>query len=437
MAVIKPFRGLRYSSQHIPDMQTVVSQPYDRITEELRTQYYALSPYNIVHIIQGAVHDGDVLQNPIGPNPYVRAGMYLQQWLNENILQREDQPAFYAYEQTFSVNNTVYVRLGMIAAVELTEVDEGIILPHERTHSGPKEDRLRLLSTLRVNTEQVFLLYPDPQNRVNALLRSAIADRAPDVDVIELFENAVRQRMWVVTDPEIQHAIQSHMAPMRNLIIADGHHRYETALTFRNQQRAAHPDASLSATFNYISATLVSMDDPGLVILPTHREICNFTRTTPTDILQRAAAKFTIEPATDLATCLAAINAHPTGYAFGFYSPATGFTVLALKDHGVTQECGTLAVSVLHKLLIEQAAEVPIEGIEDKTMIRYHRDPQAAVDSVDQGLGNFVFFLSPTRMENIKACAARGEKMPQKSTDFYPKVISGLALMPVGPDECL
>jgi uncharacterized protein (DUF1015 family) len=437
MAVIKPFRGLRYSSHHIPAMQTVVSQPYDRITAELQTQYYALSTYNIVHIIQGAMHDGDTLQTANEPNPYGRAKIYLQQWLDQSILQREDYSAFYVYEQTFSVNNTVYVRLGMIAAIELTEFDEGVILPHERTHSGPKEDRLRLLTTLQVNTEQVFLLYPDPQNRVNALLRSAIADREPNVDVVELFENAVRQRMWVVTDPDIQQAIQAHMAPMRNLIIADGHHRYETALTFRNQQRAAHPDAPPSAAFNFISATLVSMDDPGLVILPTHREICNFTRTTPAEILKRAAVQFTIQPATDLAACLAAINAHPTGYAFGFYGPTTGFHVLTLKDHGLTQECGTLAVSVLHRLLVEQAAEVPIEGIEDKTMIRYHRDPQAAVDNVDQGLGNFVFFLSPTRMENIKACAARGEKMPQKSTDFYPKVISGLAMMPVGPDECL
>lgn len=429
MAVIKPFRGIRYNPARIEQMQTVVSQPYDRIDAALQHRYYDLSPYNIVRIIQGRAQDEDV---------YARARAYYEQWCEHRVFIREAQPAFYAYEQTFSVDDQIFTRLGMIAAVQLTEFDEGVILPHERTHTGPKEDRLRLLRTLEVNTEQIFMLYPDPENKVNALLRRIIGDRPPDVDVVEIYESDVKQRLWVITDPDVLAAIQAQMAPMRNLIIADGHHRYETALTYRNQQRQVYPDALPNAAFNYITATLVSMDDPGLVILPTHREICHFNTTDPASIPQLASEFFTVEPVDDLETCLAHINANSVGYAFGFYGGVdVGFYVLVLKDERHVQECGSLAVSVLHKLLIEQVAGVPNRGIEDKTMIRYHRNAQDAVDNVNRGMGNFVFFLSPTRMENIKACATRGEKMPQKSTDFYPKVISGLVLIPVNRYEQL
>lgn len=438
MAVVKPFRGIRYNTARIDDPQTVVSQPYDRIDAELQGRYYDLSPYNIVRIVQGRPQPGDQPANPAGPNTYTRARSHYRQWLAEGVLMREDRPAFYACEQTFSVGGQSYTRLGLIAAIELTDFTEGVILPHERTHKGPKEDRLRLLSTLQAHTEQIFMLYPDPENQVNALLRRAIGDRAPAIDVHEIHESDVRQRLWTVTNPATLDAIQAHMAPLRHLIIADGHHRYETSLTYRRQQRAAHPDAPPNAAFNYVAATLVSMDDPGLIILPTHREIYHFDGPAPADILARARDAFTVEPAADLSRCLAAINAHPSGYAFGFYGgTASGFHVLTLKDARRAGECGTLAVSILHRLLIEEIAGVPHQGIEDKTMIRYHRSAQAAVDSVDRGDGSLVFFLSPTRMDNIKACAARGETMPQKSTDFYPKVISGLTMLPVPPDETL
>lgn len=431
MVVVKPFRGLRYNAERIQQMQSVVSQPYDKIDTDLQQRYYALSPYNIVRIIHGQAEPDD---RPEGPNVYSRALGYYRQWLLEGILIREDQPAIYAYEQTFEVDNNWFTRLGMIAAVKLAEFHEGVVLPHERTHQGPKDDRLRLLTALQANTEQIFMLYPDPANTVNALVRQAIGNRAPDIDVTEIFENDVQQRLWTVTDPAVIAAVQAQMAPMRHLIIADGHHRYETGLVYRDMQRRSYPDAPPDAAFNYVAATLVSMDDPGLVILPTHREICNFSGASPSDILARAQAQFTVEVVLDLDTCLHMINLHPTGHAFGFYGGG-GFHVLTLKN--ANKERGTLAVSVLHRVLIEQVAGVPRQGVEDKSMIRYHRDACQAVENVNRGEGNFVFFLSPTRMENIKACAARGETMPQKSTDFYPKMISGLTMLPVAPDELL
>lgn len=444
MAVVKPFRAVRFNLDRIPDLQTVISQPYDRIDEELQNRYYQLSPYNIVRIIQGKTEPGDA---PEGPNLYTRARDYYEQWQRIGILTRETRPAFYAYEQVFTVDGAEYRRLGLSAAVQLTDFDEGIVLPHERTHSGPKEDRLRLLATLKANTEQIFMLYPDPENRINALLRQAIGNRPPDIDVVEIFENDVRQRVWIITEPDILDSIQHEMAPKRNLIIADGHHRYETGLNYRNIQRQTYPDAPSNAAFNFVAATLVSMNDPGLVILPTHREILDFDGIAPQTLLERARQYFTIEPAPDLAACLAATSGHPTGHAFGFYGGReVGYHVLTLRDEDLpfrlidkpySREWKSLAVSILHDILLHRIAGVPEHGIEDKSMIRYHRDPREAVNNVENERGNFVFFLSPTHIEQVKAVVSHGEKMPQKSTDFYPKIVSGLTLLPVGENERL
>lgn len=442
MAGIKPFRGVRYNPERFEDLRVVVSQPYDKISDDLQQQYYDLSPYNIVRIIQGKAEDTDT---PDGPNVYSRALEYYENWLESGVFVREDRPALYAYEQTFTIGGHEYIRLGLIAAVELVDFSEGVILPHEKTHSGPKEDRFRLLSTLCANTEQIFILYPDSENKVNSLIRQAIGSRDPDIEVVEIFESGVCQRVWAITDPATIQAIEREMAPKRNLIIADGHHRYETGLNYRNTQRAAHPNSPTNSAFNYVAATLVSMDDPGLVVLPTHREILNFDRVSPSTILERAKDYFEITSAPNLDACHEAVNAHPSGHAFGFYG-GDGFYVLTLKDDELANRLindehsapwKSLSVSIVHKILLEKIAEVPAQGIEDKSMIRYHRDPQEPVDNIDRGEGNFVFFLSPTRMQQIKSIAGQGEKMPQKSTDFYPKVISGLTLLPVAPDEVL
>lgn len=447
MAVVRPFRGIRYNLARFDRMQTVVSQPYDRIDGDLQDKYYALSPHNVVRIIWGRTEEGDQPTNPTGPNVYTRALGYFKQWCSEGVLVREDKPAFYAYEQTFSVAGRPYTRLGLISAVELTDFDEGTILPHERIHAGPKEDRLRLLNTMQTNTEQIFILYPDAENRVNTLIRKDIGARQPDIDLVEIWESDVRQRVWIMTDPGILDAIQAEMAPKRSLIIADGHHRYSTGLSYRDQQRAAYPGAPREAAYNFVQATLVSMSDPGLVVLPTHREICNFTATRPAEILLRAQEHFTQSAVPDLKSCLGAVNSQPGGHAFGFYGgPETGYHVLTLKNHesvdqlindDQSRDWKSLSVSILHKILLEQIAEVPVQGIEDKSMIRYHRDPQLAADNVTEGKGNFVFFVSATRMDQIKAVAGQGERMPQKSTDFYPKVISGLTMLSLAPDERL
>ena len=289
------------------------------------------------------------------------------------------------------------------------------------------------------------MVYPDPGNRVNALLDAAIAGRPPDVDVVELFEKDVRQQMWVVTDPGVIAAVQTEMAPKRNLIIADGHHRYETALNFRDEMRAKYPNAPADAAFNYRMVTLVSMDDPGLVILPTHREIYGYEGMTPDEILKRAAEYFTVMQVEDKETCFASMAEREAEHAIGFYAGGP-YYVLVLKDEKLLDQLipedrvpawKSLDVSILHRILLEQVAGIPREEIDAGEKIRYHRDAELPIAAVDRGEANFVFFLNPTRMVQVKACAEEGEKMPQKSTDFYPKAISGLVMCPVGAGERL
>jgi uncharacterized protein (DUF1015 family) len=286
------------------------------------------------------------------------------------------------------------------------------------------------------------MLYPDPENRVSALLDAAINGRQADVDVVEMFEKDVRQQMWAIYDEDAIRAVQAEMAPKHNLIIADGHHRYETALAYRKEMRQKYPAAG--AAFNYRMVTLVSMQDPGLVILPTHREIFG-SAVTGAETLQRAAPYFEIAPAADLDRCLAAISARAHRHAFGLYARG-GYHVLVLKRPELVEQLisldrspawKSLDVSILHKIILEHLIGLPVEALDHQRIVRYHRDPALAVQNVDAGQGDLVFFLNPTRMAQVQACAGQGEKMPPKSTDFYPKVITGLTMMPVSAHDQL
>ena len=476
MATIKPFRGLRFNVESV-DLARVVSQPYDRIGCGLQEQYYDQSPFHIVRIIKGEELPADVPDRPAGPNVYTRARAYAELWRAKGVLTREDRPAIYVYYQTFTAGGQAWsppapggspemTRKGFVAALELSAFDEGVVLPHERTHAGPKVDRLRLLRATEVHWGQILMLYPDPAHEASALLEAAIAGRTPDIDVVETFEKGVRQRMWVVTDEVTIRAVQERMAPKRNLIIADGHHRYETALAYRDEMRQEHPTAPAEAAFNYVMVTLVSMDDPGLVILPTHREILDYPQVRAADVLERARPYFEVLPAADLEACLAHMRENEARHAFGLYAPAGGrqaysggYHVLVLKSpalidplmagegcprgrgpgagEGVEHSLAwrSLDVSILHQILLEQVVGLPAEAVNRQTNVRYHRDPRLPVENVDQGRGNLVFFLNPTRIAQVRECAAAGERMPQKSTDFYPKVITGLAMMPVHAGE--
>ncbi|RLC66130.1 MAG: DUF1015 domain-containing protein [Chloroflexi bacterium] len=438
MATIKPFRGVRYNPEKIEDFSSVISQPYDRVRHGLQDKYYDLSPYNVVRIIKGKEQPGDDEKN----NVYTRARGYYRSWLEEGILMREQTPAFYVLRQTFTTpEGETKTRQGLVAALELVPFDEGTVLPHERTHAGPKVDRLNLMRATAVNFGHIFMLYPG--DRINELLSEAL-EKARGFEARELFEHDVVQQFWPVTDPQVLRAVVEEMAPKRNLIIADGHHRYETALNYQNEMRERHPDAPPNAGFNFRMVTLVSMEDPGLVILPTHRLIHSYGRKSGQQILEEAKKYFEVTPVEDRAALEAALaQATPDRPRFGFYDGS--YAVLTLKSPDVMARIlpdrdpawRMLDVSVLHEVLIERVMEISKEAVEQKENIEYLRDPQMGYDAVNEGQADFFVVMNPTRMEQVQACTAAGEKMPQKSTDFFPKVISGLVMMPVGVDERL
>jgi len=432
MATVRPFRAVRYPW---PNLSAVVSQPYDRIGPDLQQRYYGLSPHNAVRIVQGQALAGD---QPDGPNVYTRARATYDLWRATGVLARDPRPALYVYRQIFGVSGSVRTRQAFIAALLLAPFEEGVVLPHERTLAAPKEDRLRLMRAMAVNPELVFVLYPDRANRILSLLNSAIAGRSSDTTATELLESDVRQQMWVVADPDVIRAVQEEMAPKVGLVIADGHHRYETALRYRSEMQAAYPGAPADAAFNYAMVSLVSMDDPGLVILPTHREVFDCA-VPPAQVLAGVAVDFDITPAADLEACLAQMKAHEGRHAFGLYADRR-FWVLALKHPERIEEriavdrspaWKTLDVTILHEMVLQPIVGLSPQAQEEQTNLRYHRDPAVATAHVDSGQGNYAFLLNPTRVNQVRACAERGERMPQKSTDFYPKMVTGLTMLPV------
>jgi uncharacterized protein (DUF1015 family) len=438
MANIRPFRGVRYNPARVPDLSAVVTQPYDRIRHGLQEKYYALSPYNATRLVKGY----ELPDDDQGENVYTRARDYYRLWLAERALVREDVPALYVLQQTFQLpDGSTWTRQGLLVAFELTRFEEGIVLPHERTHSGPKVDRLNLMRATAVHFEHIFMLYPG--NDINPILAPVLEKQAP-VELRELYEQDVVQRFWAVTDPQVLAAVVETMTPKRNLIIADGHHRYETTLNYRDEMRAQHPDAPKNAGFNYRLLTLVSMEDPGLVILPTHRLIHSYGRMKAAEALEKAGQYFDVVHVADqsaMEALLAQADAqHPR---FGFYDGA--YAVLTLRDPAVlaqllpehSADWRLLDVSVLHELFIERVLGIDKGAVERKENIEYLRIAQMGYDAVDQKEAEFLLVVNPTRMEQVRACTQAGEKMPQKSTDFYPKMITGLVYLPVGVEEQL
>ena len=438
MANLKPFKGIRYNPEKAGDIATLISQPYDRVRHGLQEKYYDLNEFNVTRMIKGKEFESD----HVNENVYTRARGFLSTWLAKGVLKYEDKPAIYVYHQEFELNGQQVTRKAMISALELARFEEGIVLPHEKTHDGPKMDRLNLTRATEAYYGNIFILYPDAENKIDAILDKAI-QRDPDVDVTELFEKDVRQMMWVVTDEDVLAAVQAEMLPKTGLIIADGHHRYETAIAYREEMRAKFPKAPANAGFNYLLVALVSMSNPGLTILPTHRLIFDYKTMSAEEILAKAAEYFEIEKVDDRAALESKMDAAIGQMGrFGLVTQS-GIYALNLKSATVMETLApsrpeawqTLDASILHKLLLEHVLGISEETIDAKEGIEYLREPDLGYERVAAEDTAFLFIVNATRMEQITACTALDEKMPQKSTDFYPKIVTGLAILDVGVDE--
>ena len=430
---IKPFRGLRYNPDKFCDLSEVITLPYDRIHEAEQAQYYELSPYNFTRIIQG-LRAPDETDN----NVYTRARGYMLNWLAEQTLLREPTPTLYVLEQTFvTADGVEHTRRGLTAALELTTFDEGVVLPHERTLSGPKIDRLNLTKTTQVCWGHIFMLYPDDEGEISGLLQPFIDTHMPAIVHDQVIEPDVEQAFWVVNDADVIAAVTEAMKSKGPLIIADGHHRYETALNYRDQMRE-HSDAAANAAFNYVLVTLVSMSDPGLIVLPTHRLIHSYTQMDSKALLEALAPYFTIESVPNLGLLRDHLaDATPEQPRFGFYDGA--YNLLTLKSLAVmakllpTRDANfrALDVTILHELIIEKVMGLSKESVARKENITYLRDMTPGFEAVDKSEANFIFLLNATRIAQVRACTAADERMPQKSTDFFPKVIGGLVALPL------
>ncbi len=441
MAIIKPFKGIRYNPEKISKIDDVISQPYDRVRYGLQEKYYELSDFNITRIIKGKEFETDTEND----NVYTRAKAFLNDWLKEGILIRDGKPAYYVYHQTFPLpSGETITRKAFICAFELSDFEQGIVLPHEKTHAGPKIDRLNLTRATETYFGNIFMLYPDPKNKIDSIFAGAI-DRAPDIQAKELYEKDVLHQVWVVTEPEIINQVSQEMDPKTSLIIADGHHRYETALTYQEEQKKAHPDAPENAGFNYRMVAMVSMSNPGLTILPTHRLIENYSSLKAGEILSKAASYFDVKEVKDRETLESEMAAAGDRIGRIGFVAQSGFYIFDFKAPEIMIELAPdrvqawrdLDVSILHNLLLEMIMGIDPATIDNLENIQYLREPDLGYSATSSSADAYLFIMNATRIEQVTACTDSGEKMPQKSTDFYPKIITGLAALPVHADELL
>src|SRR5271157_1916614 len=427
MAKIFPFRALRYNPAKV-QIQDVVTQPYDKISPAMQERYYQSSPFNLVRIILGKAEPGDNDQQ----NVYQRAAASLKAWRKDQIVVQDAEPSIYLYTQTFTVpGDTSGARLerrGFIAAGQLESYDQKVVFRHEQTLSKPKADRLNLLLATQAHFGQIFMLYSDPAGEVEAALAQS---RPPDVEVSDEYD--VLHRMWKISAPGVIQDVQAKMAD-KKLIIADGHHRYETALNYRNEMRK-QAGGKLGGPYERVMMTFVNMDSPGLVVLPTHRVVFGLEHFSIFQMVGKLQANFEVEdlgPLTEVEAALEQLRqAGRDRTALLAITSHGGFLLRSRPgikwngDTSLSERQRALDVVQLHKLVLEGALGLSEEDIRDQKHLRYQRDAREAINDVGRG-ANVAFLMNPVRMGQVRDIAFGGEVLPQKSTDFYPKLLSGL-----------
>lgn len=422
MAKVHPFQGYRYNPEKVGDVNRVVSPPYDKINDEEREDLANDSLYNIVRIILSRAEEGS-------KDKYEVAAKNLQDWIDEGVLQRDEEPGFYAYYQDYEAEGERKTRKGFIGLGEI-ESGEGV-KAHEETMSGPKADRLRLLRATEANFGQIFMLYSDPENRVTELMDESIGDK-PLLEAKDKYRNT--HKLWKVGADDVISTIKEEMSD-KSLYIADGHHRYETALNFRNECREKGWTSPEIGGFDNRMMTFVNVDDPGLTILATHRLLHDLGDFKPHGVLDKAREHFSISRYNKREDMLRKLD-EDRGEAHTFGYRAKGdkaYWSLTLQDESVMDDLlpdkseawRRLDVSILHKLVLEQYLGIDEEALEEKRNLDYVRGRNDALDMLKEGGYQGAFIMNPTRIEQVKEVADKGEKMPQKSTDFYPKLLTG------------
>jgi uncharacterized protein (DUF1015 family) len=422
LATVRPFQGILYDPQRV-DLSRVVAPPYDVISPADQRRYYGEDPRNVVRLIAGEVRPTDTPED----NKYTRAAAFFQQWLAEGILRREASPCLYVYHHRFvdPLSGQARERRGILGVVELEPFGAGI-LPHEQTHARAKADRLSLTRAVVANLSPVFALYEDPLSAAAPLIAAAMAQR-PRLSIAG--EDGDQHSVWSISGAERFHELAQVFRASR-LYIADGHHRYETALNFRNKQRLDHPESPPDAAFNYVLMLLVDVADPGLTILPTHRLLHDFPRFDPA-LVSRLAGRHRVVPRHDRAALLAAMQEPATGHRIGMALARTYFTV-DIERAEAADPVSQLDVSVLHREVLQRELKLEPAELDSERYLSYSRDVGALLDRVQSGAGQAAFLLRPPAVSDVVEVARAGQVMPQKSTYFYPKPASGIVFNPLG-----
>ena len=450
MARIYPFRALRYDPARV-NMEDVVTQPYDKITPAMQQRYYEASPYNLIRVILGKHFENDTEQE----NVYTRAAETLRAWRKDHILAEEPEPALYGYSQTYAVPHTdeVRERRGFIALGHLYDYADKVVYRHEQTFPKHKSDRMSLFKATRAYCEQIYMLYSDPAFTAEKLIFGAKGPNGFDDNPADLAitdEYNVVHKVWKLTDPTLINLIVTAMAD-KKLIIADGQHRYETSVAYAKERSAqlklplnqpfepmgedgklspgnlpvpAFPEAAMMMTF-------VNMDAPGITILPTHRVVHGLPNFSSPDFITRASAFFDIKEL-DSPDISALTNTKGTALIAatgdGNYLLTAKADVIAEALKDITPRQAQLDVVQLHRIILDKLLGLDQETITRLGNVRYIREADEAVGLVASGEADIAFLIKPITLDQLRDISLSGDVMPQKSTDFYPKLLSGLAI---------
>jgi len=445
MAQVYPFRAFRYSPEqaHAP-FERLLTQPYDKISPAMQEKYYAADAHNLISVEKGRAYPTDTAQD----NVYTRAAASLQDWIAKQAVAQDPEPAFYGYTQEYTVpgSDERRTRRGFIGAGKLEEYSAGVVFRHEHTLSGPKADRLEMLRHTKTHTGQLFMLYSDEERRVDTILQQAEANAAPVTEMRDEYD--VVHRLWRFAEPERVAAIQKAMAEQK-LVIADGHHRYETALNYRNECRAKAGKTIPDAPYERAMMTFVNTRSEGLTILPTHRVAAQLHDFNWTEVRRHLEPWFTAEKfsfadehseAGARRNFLARLVQARSRRAIGAYpaaeAPNRAYYILVLREGAdlarllpsVSPLQRELDVVLLHEGILEPALGITPQSVTAEANLTYEREAAAALNAVDSGAAEVAFLLNACDVAQVMKIATSGEVMPQKSTDFFPKLLSGITM---------
>jgi uncharacterized protein (DUF1015 family) len=425
MVDIRPFRAIRYTEQ-AGDPENLITQPYDKIDDELQKEYYEKSAYNYCRLIL-----------PMEKNKYEIARQRTRKWMREGILAKDEEPAVFVCRQEFELYGRTCIRTGLVAALQLYPYSENVVFPHEVTYGEPKADRLNMLRTVQKDLEPVFLIFSDPENRILNFL-AEITEAQPLIEVEDFF--GVKHAVWRVIDPRKIKLMQKALEG-KPLVITDGHHRYESALAYRDERRMQE-DWTKDSAFNFHMSYMVPIQDEGLIVLPTHRLLKNFGLTINT--LQKLSKFFAISEIDPTVKALESfLESHKKEHAFCVYDGSKAYGLLLKNEKTVSELINPSNLKKAHLLDVVILRDVVFKAIMKTGELKidedllYAESTRNALEKVDGGEAKLAFLVNCIDPETVWQIAQEHERLPEKSTDFYPKPVSGLMMMDVSPEEKL